>query len=200
MEFIPAINIKSKKLKINVLVVFEENQENDFISVKSINFFKNNNSIENFLYQNDVKLISNELDIPKFSKLRKVKKIFSTYLEGEKINLYEELIELGIKFPYDKVFRSSFSRKVIKWVIKNLPYGKIASYSELGKSIDSKAYQAIGNVMRKNPFPLIIPCHRVIKKNGGVGGFMGKTEESWQKNLKKKLLEMEGIYFLKNKN
>ncbi|KKN24283.1 hypothetical protein LCGC14_0896510 [marine sediment metagenome] len=71
--------------------------------------------------------------------------------------------------------------------------GEITTYSEIGNKIGSKAFRAIGNVLRGNPLPLIIPCHRVIKKNGGIGGFMGKSEQGWRQNLKKKLLEIEGF-------
>lgn len=47
--------------------------------------------------------------------------------------------------------------------------------------------------MRKNPLPLIIPCHRVLRKNGEIGGYMGKMDEEWQHKLKMDLLKMEGF-------
>ena len=69
--------------------------------------------------------------------------------------------------------------------------GEITTYSEIGNKIGSTAFRAIGNVLRRNPLPLIIPCHRVIKKNGDIGGFMGEANYSWQQNLKKGLLQIE---------
>ena len=46
--------------------------------------------------------------------------------------------------------------------------------------------------MKKNQLPLIIPCHRVIKKNGAIGGYAGRFNNSWQQNLKLELLKLEG--------
>ena len=66
----------------------------------------------------------------------------------------------------------------------NIGYGERISYGELGSKIGSKAYRAIGNACKKNPIPLIVPCHRVVGKNN-IGGFSLGLE------LKKKLLSME---------
>ncbi|MCK4286394.1 MAG: MGMT family protein [Candidatus Lokiarchaeota archaeon] len=89
-------------------------------------------------------------------------------------------------------FPTAFSLSVIN-KLANLNRGEITTYSEIGTMIGSKAYRAIGNVLRKNPLPLIIPCHRVIKRNGEIGGFMGESDESWQQNLKRNLLEIEQV-------
>lgn len=193
MEIIFAIQIKSDLLNIIVIIIFQKFHKKTSVVLKSIKFFNNNDSLKEFLDKYNIDLISNIPKTQKFDKIRKLEKVMIAYLNGEQINLYQQIVELGIKIPYKKTFRTPFSRKVIQWVIKNLSYGKVVSYSEIGKNIETKAYQAIGNVMRKNPFPLVIPCHRVIKKDGDVGGFMGKTEGSWQNNLKKELLNMEKI-------
>jgi O-6-methylguanine DNA methyltransferase len=108
------------------------------------------------------------------------------------VNLFENLKNLNIILNLDEKFPTEFSQKVIKALV-NFERGEITSYSELGRRIGSKAYRAIGNILRQNPLPLIIPCHRVIKKNGEIGGFMGESEKSWQQNIKKKLLEIEGM-------
>ena len=63
----------------------------------------------------------------------------------------------------------------------------------IGNKIGSKAYRAFGNACKSNPIPLIVPCHRVLKKNGELGGFMGKTDKEWETNLKKELLKLEGV-------
>ncbi|MFX1326482.1 MAG: methylated-DNA--[protein]-cysteine S-methyltransferase [Promethearchaeota archaeon] len=89
-------------------------------------------------------------------------------------------------------FPSSFSQSVINNIL-SLKRGETTSYSEIGKNIDSKAYQAIGTVLKNNPIPLIIPCHRVIRKNGNIGGFMGETNNGWQLKLKKDLLNIESL-------
>ena len=74
-------------------------------------------------------------------------------------------------------------------VLKKIPYGKTISYQELAYRVGNKnASRAVGNANGKNPIPIIIPCHRVIRKNGKLGGFGGGI------NIKKKLLELERNY------
>jgi methylated-DNA-[protein]-cysteine S-methyltransferase len=72
----------------------------------------------------------------------------------------------------------------------NIPYGHTTTYSHLAATANhSKAARAVGSALSKNPLPLIIPCHRVIKKNGKPGGFTapGGTK------TKQKLLNHEQI-------
>jgi len=67
--------------------------------------------------------------------------------------------------------------------------GYVSTYSRIAKSIGvPKGARAVGNALANNPFPLIIPCHRVIRSDGRLGGFGGGLE------MKKKLLENEGIF------
>ena len=69
---------------------------------------------------------------------------------------------------------------------KKIPYGKTKTYSDIAKAIGKpKAARAVGNALRKNRTPILIPCHRVIKSDGTLGGFSMGLE--W----KKKLLEQE---------
>jgi len=52
-----------------------------------------------------------------------------------------------------------------------VPSGKITTYGELARSVGlQNGQRLIGQIMKKNPFPVIIPCHRVVKSNGIVGG------------------------------
>lgn len=88
-------------------------------------------------------------------------------------------------------FTSSFAQDVANSLIKLKP-GETTTYSGIGDKIGSKAYRAIGNVCKSNPIPLVIPCHRVLRKNGEIGGFMGKSDKTWETNLKKQLLKLEG--------
>ncbi|MFX1393991.1 MAG: methylated-DNA--[protein]-cysteine S-methyltransferase, partial [Promethearchaeota archaeon] len=101
-----------------------------------------------------------------------------------------EINNLKIDLNLKDKFSTEFALKVIKQIL-DVKYGEIVTYSEIGKKFGSKAYRAIGNVLKKNPMPLIIPCHRVIRKNGKIGGFMGKANNSWQQSLKKDLLNLE---------
>lgn len=78
-------------------------------------------------------------------------------------------------------------------IVKKVPKGKVTTYKEIAKAMGTKAYQAIGNAMNKNPYWPEVPCHRVVKSNGEVGGFAKGTKE------KIKLLEKEGVKVHKNK-
>jgi methylated-DNA-[protein]-cysteine S-methyltransferase len=69
-----------------------------------------------------------------------------------------------------------------------VPKGKVTTYSELAKAVGLKNGQrAIGRIMNKNPFPVIVPCHRVILSNGKIGGY------AWGENVKTNMLSKEGI-------
>ena len=83
---------------------------------------------------------------------------------------------------------STFQIKVWKEVLK-IPYGQTKSYQEIAELIGNpKASRAIGMALHKNPIPFIIPCHRVIGKNGSLTGY------AYGLSLKKELLEMEKKY------
>ena len=70
--------------------------------------------------------------------------------------------------------------------LQNIPYGKTISYAQLAQMVDNpKACRAVGSANGKNPIPIIIPCHRVITSNGGLGGF------AYGLDMKKWLLELE---------
>ena len=64
-----------------------------------------------------------------------------------------------------------FQRRVWTALVK-IPYGSTRSYRDIAKSIGHpKAFRAVGNANGSNPIPIILPCHRVIESNGGLGGF-----------------------------
>jgi len=79
-----------------------------------------------------------------------------------------------------------FAKKVYRAVL-SIPLGQLRSYKWVAKKCGSPgAYRAVGTILRKNPYPLIIPCHRVIKTNSELGGY----SFGGRKN-KKLLLELE---------
>ncbi len=80
---------------------------------------------------------------------------------------------------------TEFQKKVLKEVLK-VPLGETITYKELAKRIGNpKAVRAVGKALKENPFPLIIPCHRIVKSSGDIGGY------SRGRGLKKKLLDLE---------
>ena len=81
---------------------------------------------------------------------------------------------------------SLFQKKIYK-VVKKIPKGKVLTYKEVAKKAGRpKAWRAVGNLLNKNQDPKI-PCHRVIRSNGSIGGF------NRGKNKKIALLKKEGI-------
>ena len=110
-----------------------------------------------------------------FSELEKR---FQGYYSGKKIVFHEKL---------DYSNCTAFQKEV--WEATRLiPYGETRSYGwvawQIGKS---QAARAVGQALGKNPFLIIVPCHRVISGNGGLGGFGGGLD------MKQKLLKLEKI-------
>ena len=71
---------------------------------------------------------------------------------------------------------TKFQLKVWNY-LKKIPKGKVKSYLEVAKSIKKpKAFRAVANAVGKNPYPPLIPCHRVIRSDGSLGGYSGKAE------------------------
>ena len=82
-----------------------------------------------------------------------------------------------------------FQRKV--WLyLKKIPRGKVKTYSEVAKAIGKPlAVRAVANAIAKNPYSPRIPCHRVIRSDGSLGGYSGKGGVK----TKRFLLKKEGI-------
>jgi|TARA_B100000073_G_scaffold93314_1_gene73907 methylated-DNA-[protein]-cysteine S-methyltransferase len=85
-----------------------------------------------------------------------------------------------------KLDGTNFQKKVWKEISK-IPKGKVRTYKELAKLIGKpKSSRAVANACGKNPYPIKIPCHRVIRSDGGLGGYSGKGGIKTKKNLLKK--------------
>lgn len=78
-------------------------------------------------------------------------------------------------FPHFPLrFLGSHFQKKVWHALKTIPFGKTVSYQTIAKKIKKpSAYRAVANAVGKNPFVLIIPCHRVIRSNGQLGGYTG---------------------------
>ena len=74
-----------------------------------------------------------------------------------------------------------FQQKVYE-KLKTVPRGFVTTYKKLAMALHTKAYQAVGNALKHNPYAPVVPCHRVVKSNGNIGGFGGKTEGKEIKN------------------
>ena len=76
-------------------------------------------------------------------------------------------------------------------ILVKIPEGKVTTYGDIAKALGHpNASRAIGNILNKNPNPVIVPCHRVVMSNGTIGGY------AFGKGVKKELLKKEGLRFL----
>jgi O-6-methylguanine DNA methyltransferase len=105
-----------------------------------------------------------------------------SYFSGKKITFHVSFDFFGL---------SEFTLQVLMET-KNIPYGQTRSYKEIARRIGNpKAFRAVANALSKNPFPILIPCHRVIQSDGSVGGFCGQRDNP----LKVRLLRLENPCF-----
>ena len=89
-----------------------------------------------------------------------------------------------------KLIGTDFQIKVW-YAISKIPKGKVKTYKDLARSIRKpKASRAVANACGKNHFPIKIPCHRVIRSDGRLGGYSGKGGIK----TKRKLLRSEGVF------
>jgi methylated-DNA-[protein]-cysteine S-methyltransferase len=90
--------------------------------------------------------------------------------------------------PLDWSLISGFNREVLRELATGVPYGAVVGYGDLaGRVGQPGAAQAVGMAMGANPLPVVVPCHRVVESDGGIGGFGGGLE------TKRKLLALEGV-------
>ncbi len=99
--------------------------------------------------------------------------------------------ERKIRNEEDLIFflnnKTDFEREILLATFK-IPKGKISTYKRVAEKVGRpRAYRAAGNALHKNPLAPIVPCHRVVRSDGGFGGDKKGAE------LRRKLLEKEGI-------
>lgn len=108
---------------------------------------------------------------------RDIWKDLDRYFKGEKVEFSTKIDISGLR---------PFTQKVLKELM-NIPYGELRSYGWIGKRLGyPSASRAVGQAVGRNPVPIIIPCHRVIRQNGSIGGFSSGI------HIKKMLLSIEG--------
>ncbi|MFI9200915.1 methylated-DNA--[protein]-cysteine S-methyltransferase [Streptomyces sp. NPDC053048] len=94
----------------------------------------------------------------------------------------------AFSLPLDWSLTSGFNRRVLRELLAHVPYGTVVAYQDLAdRTGESGAARAVGVAMGSNPLPVVVPCHRVIASDGGLGGF-GPGLES-----KRILLTLEGV-------
>ncbi|MEV4425760.1 methylated-DNA--[protein]-cysteine S-methyltransferase [Streptomyces sp. R-07] len=90
--------------------------------------------------------------------------------------------------PLDWSLTTGFNRQVLRELAASVPYGTVVGYGDLARRVGQPgAAQAVGAAMGANPLPVVVPCHRVVESDGGLGGFGGGLE------TKRQLLALEGV-------
>ena len=112
---------------------------------------------------------------PNDKKIRRWERALIDYLAGRKP---------WPLLPYD-VRATAFQKRVWKW-LRTIPSGATHSYSDAAKAIGRpRAARAVARACATNPVALVVPCHRIVPKSGGVGGY------GWGLVRKQKLLRLE---------
>jgi methylated-DNA-[protein]-cysteine S-methyltransferase len=141
------------------------------------------------IYLSDPELKSEEKAFEAFKGIKKgssssiesLGKKIQQFLNGEKIGFDLEIVDFSRCFEIQK--------KVLV-AEYGIPRGWVSTYKRIAENIGiHKGARIVGNALARNPFPIIIPCHRAIKTNGELAGFQGGID------MKRRLLEMEGIKF-----
>lgn len=104
--------------------------------------------------------------------------LLDRYLRGIRVDFDVE-VDLSCLGTFDQQVLSE---------LRNIPYGEVRSYGWLAAKLGYKgAARAVGQALKRNPIPIIIPCHRVIREDGSLGGF------SMGVRIKERLLLLEGV-------
>lgn len=111
-----------------------------------------------------------------------IARLLETFLKGKAVDFSAADLDLdGVE---------GFIRRTLT-ACREIPRGRVVTYGGLAAALGApRAARAVGNAMASNPFALIIPCHRVVRSGGLLGGFGGGGAE-----MKRRLLEREGVAF-----
>jgi len=99
-----------------------------------------------------------------------------------------------MKNPTQSAKRTTAFQDRVFAALAGIPAGFVTTYGSLATQLGCRSSQAIGQALRNNPFAPEVPCHRVVKSDGSLGGFFGDSKDRAQMR-KRRLLEDEGIVF-----
>lgn len=112
------------------------------------------------------------------NRLERVHRELDRYFEGRLKDF---------KTPVDWGFARGFAGRVLK-ATAEVPFGRVTTYRDVARAAGNvKATRAAGNALGSNPMPIVVPCHRVLRTGGGLGGYTGGLDR------KVFLLELEGF-------
>jgi methylated-DNA-[protein]-cysteine S-methyltransferase len=111
-------------------------------------------------------------------RLDDVRRELDEYFEGRRVDF---------EVPIDWSLTHGFTGKVLRQTAR-IRYGKTSTYAEVaGRAGSPRAVRAAGNALGSNPIPVVVPCHRVLRTGGALGGYTGGVER------KEFLLRLEGV-------
>jgi methylated-DNA-[protein]-cysteine S-methyltransferase len=123
----------------------------------------------------------NQIKVKSSSSITFLGKKIQQFFKGENVKFDLEFLDFNTCYEI---------QKKILFAEFNIPRGWVSTYKRIAIHLGMpQGARVVGNALARNPFPIIIPCHRAIKTNGDLGGFQGGI------NMKRKLLELEGIEF-----
>ena len=135
-----------------------------------------NQDPEQALEELAVKVSPRVLEAP--AKLDEARRELDLYFAG-KLTEFE--------LPIDWALAHGFRGKVQR-AINRIPYGQTRTYTEMARKVgNERAVRAAGTACGTNPIPIVVPCHRVLRSGGGLGGYGGGLP------MKEALLELEGV-------
>jgi methylated-DNA-[protein]-cysteine S-methyltransferase len=113
------------------------------------------------------------------ARLDEARRELDEYFEGERHEF---------DLPIDwSLTREGFGRRVLQATAR-IPFGEVSTYRGVATEAGSpRAVRAAGNALGANPLPVVVPCHRVLRTGGGLGGYTGGLDK------KEHLLRLEGV-------
>jgi methylated-DNA-[protein]-cysteine S-methyltransferase len=133
-------------------------------------------SVENVLAELSEDVSPRILELP--SRLDEARRELDEYFAGRR-----KRFELSLDW---RLVPAPFMKRVLKTTAK-VPYGSTTTYGEVARDIGSpRAHRAAGTALGRNPIPIVVPCHRVLRSGGEIGNYGGGPE------MKRFLLELEG--------
>jgi len=102
-------------------------------------------------------------------------------LQGKPVRFCLDILDWSFTYP--------FQERVLR-IENKIPRGMVSTYGRLASKLGhTGAARAVGTALARNPFPLVIPCHRAVRSDGSLGGYAGGLE------MKRELLKLEGVRF-----
>ncbi len=126
-----------------------------------------------FIYEENGFLIKISFTPEKIDALEKSTDILLESLK--QLSEYESGARKVFSIPFKIQNMTDFSQNVLEEMSK-VEYGQVISYKQLAENCTSKAIRAVASVCPKNPLPIVIPCHRIIRSNGDFGKYLGGSD------------------------